>query len=194
MIRIIALTVTLMASQTLAECPSGPLGPKGLKLTRTDPFMEIIYQPSPEGVVESRRQMRDGEMQTKKIIYSHPLMVGKHISDNGELILNYDQNVQELAKLDTSKKWTSKVSLLIGNEVVDTGSTGAEFKALESISIGTCKYKVWVVEDYLDLKQSGKMIYAHFYSPELGVVLKVLSLDEKSQPTSIVAFDKIEIP
>lgn len=183
-----------MASQTLAECPSGPLGPKGLKLTRTDPFMENILHPSPEGVIETRRQTRDGQMETKTSIYPHPLMVGKQISANGELVLRYDEDVNDLAKLDTSKKWTSKVSLLIGNEVVDTGSTGAEFKALESVSIGTCKYKVWVVEDYLDLKQSGKMIYAHFYAPELGVVLQVLSLDEKSQPTSFVAFDKIEIP
>ncbi len=194
MIRIIGLTATLMASQVLAECPGGPLGPQGLKLTRTEPFMEVIYRPSPEGVVESRRQMRDGEMQTKTTIYSHPLMVGKQISANGELILNYDQNVQDLAKLDASKKWTSKVSLLIGNDVVDTGNAGAEFKALESVSIGACQYKVWVVEDYLELKQSGKMIYAHFYAPDLGVVLQVLSLDEKSQPTSLVAFDKIEIP
>lgn len=194
MIRIIALTATVMASQVLAECPSGPLGPQGLKLTRTEPFMEVIYRPSPEGVVESRRQMRDGEMQTKTTIYSHPLMVGKQISANGELILNYDQNVHDLAKLDASKKWTSKVSLLIGNDVVDTGNAGAEFKALESVSIGACQYKVWVVEDYLELKQSGKMIYVHYYAPDLGVVLQVLSLDENSKPVSMVAFDKIEIP
>ncbi len=192
--RSLSVAIILAATPLFAQCPSGPLGPEGLKLTRYNPFMELVYQPSPEGVVELRKQDRGGFTQTRTSVYPHPLMVGKQISENGELVLQYDRPVSDLHRLDKTKVWDANAKLLIGGKVVDQGVAHAQFKAIEKISIGTCVYKVWVVEDYINLTETGKTAFAHFYSPDLGVVLQALALDENSRPVSIVAFDKIERP
>jgi len=192
-IAIVAFLASTAVASAQDVCPTIENLKPGIRLTRAEPYFSMVYSATAKGLAEARVMQRDGVIEKVSTLYSHALLPIERIGDTGTLSLRYSQNPMLLSRLDEEGVWTSDVTLKVDDTEVAQGSFTLEYLRQEDTQIGACTYATWVVKDTLALQGGAPISYIKHFSPELGLVLRVLRLDENGQPLSLVAVDEISI-
>ena len=188
----LTLMFVLVGGQAALACPK-EMGETGIVLTRTSPFFSIYVSDTERGLTEQRIMVRGAAPENVSSVYPHPLVIGQRAGGDGVLSLTYAKPTSQLDRLDRIGHWTSDVVLRSGQTPVGTGKATLSFLGDATISIGTCTYDVWHVEDRLELESRAPIIFDKFYSPALGVVLKTVKLTQKREPIDMVEFNEIAV-
>jgi hypothetical protein len=194
MIRV-SVTVGLLfwTQVALADCPGHISDLKGIELSRTEPFLGNVYRQMPEGLTEARIMERDGAVEAVSTVYLHALAPGQRISDKGTLVLDYSADPSELQRLDETKDWASDVVLKVNGQTVLEGRAEKRLAGTETITIGDCRTKVWLVEDRLELGPGDGSWMLLSYAPDLGLVVRSVTMSADGTPLQGVEFDTIRV-
>lgn len=184
--------VTLLLTQNALACPKEMDAANGIVLTRASTFFSALFKPKGEGITEQRIMIRGAEPEDISSFYPHPLVIGKHISKNGELNIEYKKPLVALDELNNTNNWVSEVVVKSGDTEIGTGTAVVSFIGYDVITIGECTYDVWRISDRLELKDSQPIIFEKYFSPELKLVLASITMSNEGEPISGVMFDEIK--
>lgn len=194
---ILLRNLSLLVGITLAvpafgNCLTANETKQGVLLTREAPFYSVFYKPDDPGLTEQRLMERDGSLQPVSAVYLHPLLVEKRVSASGTHELKY-ANAIALDDLPQKKNWQSDTTLFINGKKTVSGTTSIRFDGLREETIASCSYKVWAINSRLKLQELPPIIFEHYYSPELHLVLRSVRLNTANQPLSEIRFDRFQI-
>jgi hypothetical protein len=194
MIRV-SVTIGLLcwAQVALADCPGNISDLKGIELSRAQPFFGNVYRQTPEGLSEARIMERDGAVEEVSTIYQHPLAPGQRISEKGTLVLVYSADPAELQRLVDTKVWVSEVALTVNGQTVLKGRAEKRLAGTETMTVGDCQTDVWLVEDRLELGQGDGSWMLLSYAPDLGLVVRSVTMSADGTPAGAVEFDTIRV-
>lgn len=188
------LTLIATLSPTIAlACPSEMDKEYGIQLTRTEPFFSMLLQEADGGLTERRILFRDAQPEKVASLYLHPLIVGRREGKNGSTFLDYSAPFEDLNRLNEIGEWQSDVVFRAGTRLLASGTTIIKFLGNSSVKIGACRYKVWHIEDRLELEERTPIVFEKWYSPQLNVVLRIMRMRLDGQPMNEIAFDQITI-
>lgn len=193
MLRVMSLAVLVGAGAAAADCPRPVSEVAGVELVRSEPFFANVYRHSPEGLIETRVMERDGAEEKGSTIYIHPLAPGQQISANGAIMLDYTADASELDRLDQTGQWTSAIAVKIDGQVVMTGTAEKRFVGVDTVTIGDCRTDVWLVEDRMALGPSDGSYMLLSYAPDLGLVVRAVTMAADGKPLQGVEFDQIRV-
>lgn len=165
----------------------------GLLLKRVGGNLSVHLRPTETGLEEHRSMTMNAQTQHVTSRYPHPLLPGERIGGSSRISLHYDSAIDELDQIDQTETWSSGVELLRGKELVGFGNATLTYLGDSDTTIGDCTYRVWRIYDFLQIKGHPAIRLEKWYSPDLGVVLKVMSLQSSGHPVSMVEFDEIMI-
>ncbi|NIZ10158.1 hypothetical protein HCZ97_12035 [Pseudooceanicola sp. HF7] len=190
--RTLAACALMCPAVALAQsCPQTPVNDAPLRLTRADPFMQIDYTSTAEGLREDRTMEVRGLTRDSTTLYAHPLVPARLTSDQTKITMRYDAPLQGIETLDRDKKWESGYTVSSDGEELFKGRFTLSYKRSANVVIGECRYNVWVVEARMYRPE----LYSNFeqlYAPKLGIVLGSVAKNAEDTPVSGVFFDHIE--
>lgn len=194
---ILLRSLSLLVGITLAvpafgDCLTAKQTNQGVLLTRETPFYSVFYKPEGVALTEQRLMERDGSLQPVSAVYLHPLLVEKRVSASGTHVLKY-ANAIALDDLPQKKNWQSATTLFINGKKYVSGTTFIRFDGLGEETIASCSYKVWAINSRLKLTKLPPIIFEHYYSPELHLVLRSVKLSPSNRPLSEVRFDRFQV-
>lgn len=193
LLRTSLLVLSIFPFSALAECPVPTTPPSNLNLVRKSPFFESRIVQKGGGIVEKRKMEKNGSIVSVVTTSDHPLAAGTRKEGPGSISSVLAKDTKALNNLPSLKRWKTDLIVKFGAEQVDTGVNRYKFVRYDWVSIGECKYRVWVVDVHTRLKKmrtTNNNKYRKFYSPELNVVLEVHILNARKS-TGIVAYDSI---
>ena len=201
LVSVLALLIVAACSQQSAtvtvqreiRCPTKEDLETGIQLTRTEPLFSSLLRQTPSGLIETRQMSRNGELIEVVTTYPHALVSETRKTPGEEMVLRHAADIQLLDNLDGHQVWTSVVELILNGSAFATGTTTKRLIATGTIAVDGCSYKAWQVLDETSFSGEIATSAYRFYAPDLGLVLRVVTLDPDKNPESLIAFDKISI-
>jgi hypothetical protein len=175
----------------MANCPVSISNAPGITLTRSEPFFESTFRQNAAGLKEVRRVMRDGKIEVIVARYQHPLAPVNRVSQANTVSLEYAADTAALDDLPQIGKWQSDVVLPIGGASGVNGTAIKTYAGADVVTIGTCSYDVWVVEDRLEIDGRLGPYELQSYAPSLGLIVRTITMSPSGDPLSGVEYDQI---
>lgn len=191
MLRFVLTSTIFSSAPVMADCPRHVSDVAGIELSRAEPFLASVYRQSSEGLTEVRVQERNGAMEGFTTVYAHPLAPEQQVTRNGTLTLAYGDGTSKLDRLDKAGSWVTGVALKVDGETVSAGRAAKRFLGTEMIDVGNCRTEVWLVEDRLNLGLEDETYMVLSYAPELGLVVRSMTMAADGTPLRSVEFDQV---
>ena len=187
------LLAGLWAAPAFADCPRAISATQGIVLTSTTPAVSSTFRQTPAGLSEARVETHGDRVNHLQLAYLHGLAVAGFVEGDATFSLIYDRPTAQLDDLPSHKVWVSDVELFIN--AVSVGQTTATLTYLgaEEIALGDCRYLTWIVEDRTPWGNDMGAYQLQLYAPDLGVVLRTVSVRGNGEKTVLVGYDQIAL-
>lgn len=189
-IAVLAFLPTILA----AQCPSGSNSDEGVTLIRNDPFFGVSNHLQADNILQERGlKNRDGEVESSTSYYKFGFLILERVGVRETLRLDYHNSFLILENMKPGTRWTSAATLFEDDEVIGEAEAKVWIEGVETITISDCTYDVIRIRDSLIVDGGAPYNFSRLYSPELGMVVDALRMDENWNPVNSVSFDEIRV-
>lgn len=126
-----------------------------------------------------------------EVLYAHPITAIRLTNASGTTEVVYGAQVEDLDRIDSLGEWRTDVLLKRGGKVLAVGVEQVTFLGPSSVTIDTCTYATWAVEERMELTGYDPIIFEKHYAPALGLVLRSIQKSVQGAVMSEVAFQSI---
>ena len=187
------MLATLWAAPAFADCPRAISPLQGIVLTSTTPAMSSTFRQTPTGLSEARVETPGDRVYHLQLTYLHGLAAAGFVEGDATFSLVYDQPTAQLEDLPNRKVWVSGVELFINAGLAAQTTATLTYLGTEEITLGDCRYLTWSVEDRTPLGNDKGAYLLKLYAPDLGVVLRTVSVRGNGEKTVLVGYDQIAV-
>jgi len=188
---LICMATAIATGAAAQDCPAAADLRGGVRLTRVDPLLSTVTTRTTAGYEEARVNALNGPPRDVSTVYIHPLAVVRRVDATGALTVAYAEDPNALRDLPQLGRWASPVTLSARGAVIGRGLYTAEFIEIIPVTIGTCTYDTWLVQDTLTLAGRAPIRFAKYYAPGVDLVVQAIRLDPAGTSISTVQFDEI---
>ncbi|WP_039017186.1 hypothetical protein [Halocynthiibacter namhaensis] len=172
-----------------AACPDVSDLDQGIRLQRDQDNFNTVFQQN-DGMLSEARSAQGRVIHAR---YGHPLMVSERWSDagNDHMSLQYDASAAELDALVPGRRIERNVTLTMSDGVEVNGRVTWVVERFDHVTIGRCRYPVRQFHERMELEGYGTIRMVKFYAPDVGLILRSITVDEGWKPLRDVQFDQI---
>lgn len=181
----------LSSAVSAARCPDKTDLDQGIVLTRDTPSFISVFRR--DGVDLSERRESRGQVVHSRL--SHALMTTERWEEgrDNHMALTIDVAPEEVENLRPGRQMQRDVTLRFSDGTEVPGRVSWKMIRNTFVHIGDCRYSARQIHERMDFEDMNPIRMVQFYAPDVGLVLRSITVDADWKPLREVQFDQIAV-